>query len=390
MTEAASPTDKRPIIVAIYNQKGGVGKTTSAINLATTLAAVERKVLVIDLDAQANATSSLCSEDVELVSGFDLIAEEAGPPPPPGPSRFPGIEVYASTEELLGADVELNAGGGKLDLLSRRLRQVPADVDFVVIDCPPALGFLAVNALVAAHVILMPVTPDTYAFDGLKSAWGAIERIRARRRPDMAEPSILITNVTPGDAVDKRMEDLIRDAFGGHCMETVVPKDGAIRAANLRGVPVTVFDATTPASTAYVRVTLEFFTAASMFDLDQKQYAQLDRISRGLLDWSLEMRSKQLDPLVDDRQAAPVLVSPPPPPRPPPAMMQISLGIVAALMTLVVLGVVAAGLWIGDEPPPFDPVVADETSPEPPPETVDLGVEADAEAGMPAEASSSQ
>lgn len=349
----------RPIVVAIYNQKGGVGKTTSAINLAATVAAVGRSVLVIDLDAQANATSNLCSEEESVADAYDLIAGEDTPPPPMA-SIFPGISVYASSEALLGADVELGAQGGASDLLARRLKEAPTDPDFVVIDCPPALGLLAINALVAAHVIIMPVTPETYARDGLHSAWGAIERIRERRKPDLPEPRILFTSLHDDDPVDQQMAALIRSEFPGRCFETAIPVDGAVRAANLRGLPVAVYDAVAPAAVAYVRMTLEFIDQASAFDSGYKKYARLDRISRGLLDWSMRLRAKQIDPLVDDRPTQIYAVEKAPGPRRP----------VRLAMVLAVFGLIAVAgyvlTWYANQPAPSVPAPA-ETPPGAPP-----------------------
>lgn len=342
------PAPPRPIVVAVYNQKGGVGKTTTAINLAATLAAIDRSILVIDLDAQANATSNLCSAGQDTADAYDLIAGD-GPPPAPMASIFPGISVYASSEALLGADVELGRRDGATDLLTRRLADAPTDPDFVVIDCPPALGLLAINALIAAHAIVMPVTPETYARDGLHSAWGAIDRIRERRRPDLPEPRILFTSLHDDDPVDRQMADLIRSEFPGRCFETAIPVDSAVRAANLRGLPVAVYDAVAPAAVAYVRMTLEFVDQASVIDASYKKYARLDRISRGLLDWSMRLRAKQIDPLVDDRPQQVYAVERVPGPRRP-----VRLAMVVAIFGLIaVAGYVLT--WYANQPAPTVP-----------------------------------
>src|SRR5437763_10111696 len=229
----------RPRTYALANQKGGVGKTTTAINLAACLAEAGERTLVVDLDPQANATSGLGerangSSSLDLLDGISLerLAK---------PTRFPRLELVPSKPELAGAAVELSRRPDGEHYLAESLAQASASYSFVFVDCPPSLGPLTVNALAAADRVLVPVQAEYYALEGLAQLVGSVELVRARLNPRLAIGGVILTMVDRRTRLAADVSDEVRRHFGALLFRTAVPR--AVRAAEApsHGPPVTAY-----------------------------------------------------------------------------------------------------------------------------------------------------
>mgnify|MGYP001810206327 CR=1 FL=1 len=186
------PKGDGPLVITAFNQKGGIGKTTTSVNLAVCLAAFGKRVVLVDLDSQGNATSSVGVTSTARKGANELITGTASLTEASRPTRFQGLALCGSSDELAGVDVELAHRPESQYQLRKAVRAEQDEFDFIVIDCPPALGMLPVNALVASDVALMPVVPQPLAHDGLHKAWRHIHRIRENLNRDLLIDGILI------------------------------------------------------------------------------------------------------------------------------------------------------------------------------------------------------
>lgn len=245
-------------IYAVANQKGGVGKTTTALNLAACLAEVGERTLVVDLDPQANATSGLGlrtrlrasvspgPSSYDLLDGAPLheVAVETG---------LPNLYAVPSRPELAGAVVELARRGDGETYLKRSLRGATRDYSFVFLDCPPSLGPLTVNALAACDRVLVPVQCEYYALEGLTQLLHSIELVRARLNPRLTVAGMLLTMVDTRTRLATDVATEIRRAFGDLVLDAVIPRNVRLAEAPSHGVPITAYDPSCPGAEAYYR-----------------------------------------------------------------------------------------------------------------------------------------
>ncbi len=242
-------------ILALANQKGGVGKTTTAVNLAACLAEAGERVLIVDLDPQANATSGLGekangSSSLDLLDGAPL-AELAKP------TRFPNLELVPAKTELAGTAVELARHTDGERFLAHALEDGSPAYSFVFVDCPPSLGPLTVNALAAAHRVLVPVQAEYYALEGLAQLVGSVELVRRRLNPRLALAGVLLTMVDGRTKLASDVAAEVRRHFGGLVFKTTVPRSVRIAEAPSHGLPVTAYDRRSAGAEAYWKVAME-------------------------------------------------------------------------------------------------------------------------------------
>jgi chromosome partitioning protein len=242
-------------VFALANQKGGVGKTTTAVNLAACLAEAGARTLVVDLDPQANATSGL-GERANGTSTYDLLdgaplAEVAHE------TRFPNLDLVPSRPELAGAAVELARRDDGETFLPDALAPARATYDFVFVDCPPSLGPLTVNALAATDRVLVPVQCEYYALEGLAQLLHSVELVRTRLNPRLALAGMILTMVDGRTRLAADVAAEVRRHFGDLVFEAVVPRSVRLAEAPSHGVPVTVLDPTSAGADAYYRVASE-------------------------------------------------------------------------------------------------------------------------------------
>jgi chromosome partitioning protein len=239
-------------VYAVANQKGGVGKTTTALNLAACLAEAGERTLVVDLDPQANATSGL-GERANGTSSYDLLdgamLEEVA-----HGTRFRNLDLVPSRPDLAAAAVELARRGGGERYLLESLAGARRSYSFVFVDCPPSLGPLTVNALAAADRVIVPVQCEYYALEGLSQLLHSIELVRARLNPRLAIAGMLLTMVDGRTRLSADVARQVRDAFGELVFEAVVPRSVRLAEAPSHGVPITVYDRSSVGADAYYRV----------------------------------------------------------------------------------------------------------------------------------------
>lgn len=243
----------RPQIVTVFNQKGGVAKTTTAVNVAVCLAAFGRTVALIDLDSQSNATTNLGLTSPVTTGAYHLITGHARFEDALRPTPYDGLRLVGGSDELAWADIELALGKDPEAGLTRALEKVPAGLDFIVIDCPPAPGIVSVNALVAADAVVMPVMPSPHALDGLHKAWWNLNRVRTRFNQGLGNINILLTMTEEGELTKRLSEDIIAE-FGPRVMPVLVPRDAVVIEAAARDLPVAVLASASAPARAYVRV----------------------------------------------------------------------------------------------------------------------------------------
>jgi chromosome partitioning protein len=239
-------------VVALANQKGGVGKTTTAVNLAACLAEAGEPTLVVDLDPQANATSGL-GERANGVSTYDLL-DGAAVREIARATRFANLDLVPSRPELAGAAVELAQADGGDRFLRAALAAARDAYSFVFVDCPPSLGPLTVNALAAAGRVLVPVQCEYYALEGLAQLLDSIERVRASLNPGLSVAGMLLTMADGRTRLTADVAAEVRRAFGDLVFDAVVPRSVRLAEAPSHGLPITAHDPRSAGADAYYRV----------------------------------------------------------------------------------------------------------------------------------------
>jgi chromosome partitioning protein len=256
MSAPAEPSaGPRPRIIALANQKGGVGKTTTAINLATALAAIEKRVLVIDLDPQGNASTGLGLDRASRGQGsYDIMLDGVRLADCVVPTDIPGLEIVTSSIDLAGAEIELVALDAREFRLRDALDGAAAGWDYILIDCPPSLGLLTVNALVAADSVLVPLQCEFYALEGLSSLVRTIERVKQTLNPALEIQGVVLTMFDKRNNLSNLVAADVRDHFGDKVFETVIPRNVRVSEAPSHGKPVLIYDVRSPGAQAYIHL----------------------------------------------------------------------------------------------------------------------------------------
>ena len=241
-----------PPVVAVVNQKGGVGKTTTAINLAAAMAEVGHKTLLVDLDPQANSTSGLGLDPARArLNVYHLLTGEASVAEIMQPTSVDGLSLVPSHIDLAGAEIELASVEGREGLLRRALSEGAPGIELVLIDCPPSLGLLTLNALVAATSMLIPTQCEYFALEGLRHLMYTHQLVRTRLNPKLAIAGILMTQFDSRTTLAWDVLDAVRRSHPHHLLETMIPRNVRLSEAPSHGKSVIEYDPTCRGAAAY-------------------------------------------------------------------------------------------------------------------------------------------
>jgi len=246
-------------IIAIANQKGGVGKTTTAINLGASLALAERRTLIIDIDPQGNASSGLgVAKGEGTRTVYDILVEQQ-----PVASciqrgvHFPTLDVIPSNRDLVGAEIELVNRDGREGLLRSALGAVRPEYDFILVDCPPSLGLLTLNTLTAADSVLIPIQCEFYALEGLSQLLSTIRLVQRGLNPDLEIEGVLLTMFDRRLNLSRQVADEAREYFGTRVFESAIPRNVRLAEAPSFGQPISMYDVLSAGAQSYLALAEE-------------------------------------------------------------------------------------------------------------------------------------
>ena len=244
-------------IIAIANQKGGVGKTTTAINLSTAMAAINKKVLLIDSDPQGNASTGLgINEEERIPSLYQLLTKNAFDEASIKKTLIPNMDIITSTQDLSAAEIELVDIEDREKILKNILTKTQ-NYDYILIDCPPALGLLTINGLVAAHSVMIPMQCEFFALEGLSALINIVEMIKSNLNPEIKIEGVVLTMFDKRNSLSSLVEKDVRGHFKERVYNTVIPRNVRVSEAPSHGKPVLIYDTRCVGSQAYINLAKE-------------------------------------------------------------------------------------------------------------------------------------
>ncbi len=240
-------------VISISNQKGGVGKTTTAVNLSAAIAAAERKCLLIDCDPQGNATTGLGFDIAGLNRGFyDVLMGTSSLEKAITETALPHLHLLGATRELIGAEVEMASMTSKEFLLKKPITELRKEYDYIFLDCPPSLGFLTINALTASASVLVPLQCEYYALEGLSKLLTTLKAVKKRLNPLLRRVDILLTMYDRRNNLSRQVEQEARALFNDRVLETVIPRNVRLSEAPSYGKPIILYDISSQGAQSYL------------------------------------------------------------------------------------------------------------------------------------------
>lgn len=260
-----------PRMLAVANQKGGVGKTTTAINLATALCAVGQKVLLIDLDPQGNASTGLgVRRSMIRNSVYDVLFESVDVQEAAVPTKVPGLSVVPSSIHLSGAEIELVTAENR-EFRMKNALHCSLPYDYVIVDCPPSLNLLTLNALVAVQGLVVPLQCEFYALEGLSHLTKTVQRVRKKFNPSLDIQGVVLTMFDQRNNLSRMVEADVREHFGDKVYKTVIPRNVRLSEAPSFGLPAIVYDMKCAGAQAYIRLAKEIIKREKEYTANEQK-----------------------------------------------------------------------------------------------------------------------
>ncbi len=257
-------------VVTVTNQKGGVGKTTTAINLATSIAAAEVSVLLIDSDPQANATSGLGIDPKTITDSiYDVLIDDIKPHDVIQKTQMPFLSILPSSINLVGAEIEMVEIENRESMLANIVAKVKDEYAYIFIDCPPSLGLLTLNSLVAADSVLIPVQCEYYALEGLSQLLNTINRVKKNLNPKLEIEGVLMTMFDSRLRLSNQIVEEVKKYFGGKVYNTIITRNVRLSEAPSYGRPILLYDAVSSGSKNYMNLAQEFLIRNNHFQAEQ-------------------------------------------------------------------------------------------------------------------------
>lgn len=251
--------------ITIFNQKGGVGKTTTNINLGAALANLGKAVLMIDMDPQGNTTSGIGVVKRDLKNTiYDILVEDSfDPRDAVMQTGTPGLDIIPANVELAGAEVELVSMKGREQKLKEAIKSLRESYDYIFIDCPPSLGLLTINALAAVDSVLIPIQCEFYALEGVTHLMSTIDLVKRSMNPNLYIEGVILNMFDSRTKLSEQVVDEVKKFFGDYLYETIIPRNIRLAEAPSHGIPVMEYDPQAIGSTAYVAFAQEFLARES-------------------------------------------------------------------------------------------------------------------------------
>jgi len=249
-------------IICIANQKGGVGKTTTAVNLSASLAAAEKKTLLIDCDSQGNATSGMGIErsSINTKNLYHALTDQVPLEETVLATNIPTLSIIPANQDLIGAEVEFVSLPDREKKLKNLLRNFDPSYEFLIIDCPPSLGFLTVNSLVASNFVIIPLQCEYYALEGLNMLLNTVKLVQSRLNPSLSLAGILLTMFDTRNRLSHQVADEVKKYFSSKVFKTVIPRNVRLSESPSHGLPIIMYDINSRGAISYMELAKEILT----------------------------------------------------------------------------------------------------------------------------------